>query len=241
MKMSRTYLLTLLLIAGFLPGAMTPALSMEYQSHSSIKQTAKHYLLEQLETNLGNSMEIDVQIGRLDSRLRLSQCQLPLEPFLPPGANLNSNTSVGVRCQDHKPWSLYVSAKIIKFAEVYVAKHFLPRGKQLQAEDFSLERRDISNQSVGYITDLNAIMGKIVRRPLRHNSVIPPGALHEPTLVKRGQQVTIVARHTGVNVRMKGKALKNGTEGEVIRVQNLSSKRIIEGKVLSAGVVSVQL
>lgn len=241
MQMSRTHLFAEMLLLATLSTLAIPAFSMDYQSHSSIKETARHYLLEQLTAHQGRSMEIDVRIGRLDPRLRLSQCHLPLEPFLPPGANLDGNTSVGIRCQDHKPWSLYVAARIIKFADVYIAKRFLPRGRQLQADDFTLERRDISSQAVGYITDLDAIVGKMVRRPLRYNSVIPPNALYEPTLVKRGQQVTIVARHTGVNVRMKGKALKNGTEGEVIRVENLSSKRIIEGKVLSAGIVAVQL
>jgi len=186
-------------------------------------------------------MEIKVTTGRLDPRLRLRQCTVPLDPFLPTGANLSGNTSIGIRCEDNKPWSLYVSAKIAKYADVYVTTRFLARGIQLKAGDFTLEKHNISNQSIGYITDIKAIEGKILRRPLRHNSIIPPNALHRAMLIKRGDRVKILAQNSAVKVHMKGKALKNGSEGEIIRVQNLSSKRIIEGTVLSAGVVGVRL
>ncbi len=230
-----------LVYAGILMSFASPSLSESFQSHNSIKLTAEKFLVEHLNNNLHGSMEIEVTTGRLDPRLRLRQCKLPLEPFLPPGANLSGNTSIGIRCEDNKPWSLYVSAKIIKYADVYVSTRYLQRGIKLKQGDFILERHNISSHAIGYVTDINAIEGKILRRPLRHNVIIPPIALHEPMLIKRGEEVTILAKNMGIKVHMKGKALKNGSEGEVIRVQNLSSKRIIEGKVLSAGVVGVRL
>ncbi len=197
--------------------------------------------MSKLSHNLLNSMEIKVTTGRLDPRLRLRQCEVALEPFLPAGANLSGNTSVGIRCDGSKPWSLYVSAKIIKYADVYVTTRFLARGTHLKQGDFMLEKHDISNQSMGYITKIGAVVGKVLKRPLHHNSIIPPNALHNAMLVKKGDRVTIIAQNMGIKVHMKGKALKNGTEGDVIRVQNLSSKRVIEGRVLSTGVVGVQL
>ncbi len=219
----------------------TPSFSQNFQSHESIKSSAEKFLMGKLANSSRGEIEINVTTSRLDPRLRLRQCKRSLEPFLPTGANLNGNTSVGIRCQDNKPWSLYVSAKIIKYAAVFVTSRFLPRGTQLTASDFLLEKHDISNRSIGYITDISAIEGKILRRPLRHNSIIPPNALAEAMLIKRGDNVTILAQNTSVKVHMKGKALKNGSKGEIIRVRNLSSKRIIEGKVLSEGVVGVRL
>jgi len=219
----------------------TQAYSEGYQSHESIKASAKNFLMSKLASSAQGGIEVNVNISRLDPRLRLRQCGTSLEPFLPTGTNLNGNTSIGIRCQDHKPWSLYVSAKIIKSAEVFVTTRFLARGTQLQKSDFALEKHDISNQSIGYITAIESINGKILRRPLRHNSIIPPNALTEAMLIKRGDSVIILAQNTTVKVHMKGKALKNGAKGETIRVRNLSSKRVIEGKVLSEGVVGVRL
>lgn len=230
-----------LTLAGAVIAFTTPAFSQVFQSHNSIKKIAEEFLISQLENSRHGSMEIKVVTGRLDPRLKLPQCKLPLEPFLPIGANLSNNTSIGIRCQDNKPWSLYVSAKIIKYADVYVASRYLPRGATLEKGDFVLERRNISSQSTGYITDIAAISGKILKRPLQHNSIISPHVLYEPQLIKQGDRVTILAQNLGFKIRMKGKALKNGAKGEIIRIQNLRSKRIIEGRVLSAGVVGVRL
>ncbi len=241
MKMKNSHMLSSVLFACAMMSFSTFSFSEDYQSHDSIKKSAEQYLTNILENNLQGSMTVKVTTGRLDSRLRLRQCELPLEPFLPSGSNLSGNTSIGVRCEGRKPWSLYVSAKISKYADVFVSTRFLARGIELTERDFTLKRHDISNQSHGYITDIKEIKGKILRRPLRHNTVIPPNALNEAMLVKRGDRVTILAQNSGVKVHMKGKALKNGAAGELIRVQNLSSKRIIEGRVLSAGVVAVRL
>lgn len=220
---------------------ISSAFSDEIQSHNAIKSTAEIFIMSQLDSNLIGGMDVEITISRLDPRLKLRQCQRPLEPFLPPGANLSGNTSIGVRCEDYKPWSLYVSAKITKYTDVYVATRYLPRGAKIKKSDIILKRNNISNLPIGYITDLDNILGKVLRRSLPHNKVVSPNALIEPVLVQRGQKVTIIAQNTVVKVHMKGKALKNGSEGEVIRVQNLSSKRIIEGKVMSAGVVDVNL
>ncbi len=230
-----------LAIAGILILPVSHSFSDEIQSHSIVRSTAKAFLLSQANSNLNEGMEIEITTSRLDPRLKLRQCQLPLEPFLPPGASLSGNTTIGIRCNDNKPWSLYVSAKITKYADVYVSTRYLPRGTKLKKSDITLKRNNISNTSIGYITDINHIVGKILRRPLPHNKIVPPNALDAPMLVKRGQKVTIIAQHTGVQVHVKGKALKNGSEGDLIRVQNLSSKRIIEGTVMSAGVVGVNL
>lgn len=230
-----------LAITGILMLSASQSFADEIQSHSTVRATAKAFLLSQTNSNLGKGMEIEITTSRLDPRLKLRQCQLPLESFLPPGAGLSGNTTVGIRCGDHKPWSLYVSAKITKYADVYVSTRYLPRGTRLKKSDITLKRNNISNTSIGYITNINHIVGKILRRPLPHNKIVPPNALDAPMLVKRGQKVTIIAQNTGIQVHMKGKALKNGSEGDLIRVQNLSSKRIIEGRVMSAGVVGVNL
>ncbi|MBL1261621.1 MAG: flagellar basal body P-ring formation protein FlgA [Thiotrichaceae bacterium] len=241
MSKKTRYILSSMLCVSLTLLHSAPSFSSGYQSHDSIKESAVTFLMSKMSPHNRGQMDIKVITSRLDPRLRLRQCETALEPFLPTGANLSGNTSVGIRCQDNKPWSLYVSAKIIKYADIYVATRFLSRGKKLKQDDYALERHDISNQSIGYITDINEIEGKILRRPLRHNSIIPPNALTEAMLVKRGDRVTILAQNTGVKVHMKGKALKSGVKGEVIRVRNLSSKRIIEGTVLSEGVVGVRL
>jgi flagella basal body P-ring formation protein FlgA len=60
-----------------------------------------------------------------------------------------------------------------------------------------------------------------------------------PELVVRGQTVTLVAGSPGVEVRMQGKALASGAEGDRLMVSNLRSGRRVEGIVLSDGSVQI--
>lgn len=47
----------------------------------------------------------------------------------------------------------------------------------------------------------------------------------------------ILARHEGIEVQAAGEALDGGAQDARIRVRNLSSGRIIQARVLEAGVV----
>ena len=60
-------------------------------------------------------------------------------------------------------------------------------------------------------------------------------------LVHRGDEVVILASIGGLQVRVKGKALKDAALGERLPVRNTNSKRIVEGTAIEAGVVSVQM
>jgi flagella basal body P-ring formation protein FlgA len=56
-------------------------------------------------------------------------------------------------------------------------------------------------------------------------------------LVKRGQQVVLLAQTSSIIVKMSGKAMADGAAGEKIKVKNLSSDRVIEGIVTENGSV----
>jgi flagella basal body P-ring formation protein FlgA len=43
----------------------------------------------------------------------------------------------------------------------------------------------------------------------------------------------------GIYITMRGKALDNGTEGDVVNVMNLQSKRTLSGTVIGRGQVSI--
>ena len=51
--------------------------------------------------------------------------------------------------------------------------------------------------------------------------------------------MTLVAGTKGLEVRMQGKAMGNGAEGDRLLVTNLSSGRRIEGVVLADGSVRI--
>ena len=66
-------------------------------------------------------------------------------------------------------------------------------------------------------------------------------SLTATNVIHRGQQVTLIAGSEGFQVRMNAIALSDGRISERIRVQNLSSQRVVEGVVRSDSVVEVPL
>jgi flagella basal body P-ring formation protein FlgA len=65
--------------------------------------------------------------------------------------------------------------------------------------------------------------------------------LTAPSAVKKGERVTITAALSSINIKMSGKALSNGSIGEMIKVKNISSNKTIEAQVIRPGIVQVRM
>jgi flagella basal body P-ring formation protein FlgA len=56
-------------------------------------------------------------------------------------------------------------------------------------------------------------------------------------MVERGQQVVMIAQQDGIEARTMGEAMKKGRKGEMIKVKNTSSERVVTAIVDGMGVV----
>ena len=71
---------------------------------------------------------------------------------------------------------------------------------------------------------------------IRQSSVM----LYNPIIINKASTVEIVYQNNGIEVRAVGTALQDGREGEMIRVQNEVSKKIISGLVLDKNTVLIK-
>jgi len=85
-----------------------------------------------------------------------------------------------------------------------------------------------------------AALGMQLRHPMRSGQPIKVADLVKPDLVQRDQAVTVVYQAPGLYLTTRGKALDNGTEGDVVNVLNLQSKRTVTGVVSGRGQVTIQ-
>lgn len=215
-----------------------PAVAVKPHSLDDIRRTVEEFVSAEYR-ELGQLS--GVEVGRLDPRLRLAQCEQPLTPFLPHGRGRGSHVTVGVRCAGAKPWTLYVPAQITVHVEVLTAAGTLARGSVLKESDLRPIARDIAALPHGYYRDARALVGMQLRRPLRPGEVISPAMVERAALIERGQALWLVGTSGGVSVSMKGEALEDGALGERIQVRNLSSKRIIEAEVTGKNEARVAL
>ncbi len=207
------------------------------QSHGSIEAAVEQLINNSIGRDFPSH---EITIGKLDPRLQLAACEHPLRAFFPPGSRLPGNTTVGVICEGQKPWTLYLSAEVKARREVVVTQRPLLRGALISAEDLRLELRQVGS-SQDYFTEISDVIGKLAKRPLASRIVLSPQALSTPPLVRRGQQIVIVAAVPGIDVRMQGTALSDGAKGDHITVRNGLSKRTVEATVIEAGIVEVTL
>jgi len=185
-------------------------------------------------------VEIEISVGRLDERLRLPVCGSPLETELAPGARMIGPVAVGVRCTA-PGWSLFVPARVSVNRPVVVMTVSRARGATLRETDLALERRDLGTLRAGYLTDPAELVGMQLRRPLRARAVLHAELAEAPELVSRGERVVLEAAGGGIAVQVEGEALAGGALGQRVRVRNLATRRIVEGKVAGSGLVQMGL
>lgn len=224
-----------LLLIGLLP-LPGSALGEALQTHQSIREAAEQHVLDELP---GSADKVSIEAGSIDSRLRLAACQQPLETFAPYRRSNSARITVGVRCNDTTRWTLYVPVSVSRMQEIVVAHEPMSRGDQITADSIRLELRDVARLHRGYLTSLDQALGKRVKRRIPVDGVVTPDRVMVQHAVKKGNQVTILARIGSLEVRMKGKALDSGAVGERIKVRNSSSERELEATVVARGTVKV--
>lgn len=208
------------------------------QSLDAIREAARQFVLAH---QSGGQHAARVSVGDLDPRLRLGRCDTELQAsFLVSGSRSGSRT-VRVACTGSKPWSLYVPVGVRRFDAVVVLVRPVAPGALLRPEDLRVEERDIGRLAAGYFTDPEQLVGKEMRRSLGVGQPVSRLAVISPTLLRRGDRVTFLARAGGLEVRMQGEMLTDGAAGDRVRVRNLRSNRIVEGELGSDGNVVIKM
>ncbi len=204
----------------------------------SIGEAAEQVVRAQAGSDAG---QLSLTLAPLDPRLRLPACDQSLQGFLTDDGQVRHQTTVGVRCAGSVRWTIYISVTVDSMAPVLVARYTLPRDAMLTGADFELQTRRVPGLASDYPANAGPLAGQRLRIAVGAGEPLSRDALALAPLVRRGQQVVILAHASGIEVRMGGVALSDGRIADHIRVQNQSSQRIIEAVVRSDSVVEAPL
>lgn len=186
-----------------------------------------------------NSVKHFVTANNLDSRLRLDECASPLEAFSQ-GTGMNTGRmTVGVRCPAANPWTIYVQVTVEVEVSVLVLRRPLARRARVELADVEPQVRRLPGSASTFVNDAATLQGHRLKRSLPVGTALTVDMLQPDVLVRRGQQVTLIAANSSVQIRAQGLALTEGAASERVRVQNVSSLKVVEGVVESDGVVRV--
>ncbi len=167
----------------------------------------------------------------LDPALRMPACAGGLE------ARQASSGTVEVACASG--WRLFVPVKVRRSQNVLVLARGVAAGEVVSADALSSEVRDAGRVAGATLGSVDQAVGRVARRTLPVGAVLTAGDLAAPRLVRRGDAVALVSRRGGVEVRVAGRALGDAGENERVSVENLSSRRVLQGRVGPGGDVWV--
>ncbi|HCF2924651.1 TPA: flagellar basal body P-ring formation protein FlgA [Pseudomonas aeruginosa] len=181
------------------------------------------FKVEEYLQNSGLDGRYQIQVNRVDPRLRLAECDRDLTLSQESPAQPIGRVTVRISCEGSAPWTIFMPAQVKLFRQVVVAVQPLKRAHVLEDADIALVERDVGLLTQGYLTDPARVVGQKLRRPVVND------------------QVVILARTATINVKMPGEALSDGAPGQQIRVRNLRSQRIIKARVIEPGTVEVNM
>lgn len=120
-------------------------------------------------------------------------------------------------------------------AESVVAVGTIPAKSIIGPEDVTL----VQSFLPGALADPSLAVGQEAKVAIYAGNPVRQLDLQRPTLVKRNQIVPLVYFSGSLAIATEGRALAQGSEGDVIRIMNLGSRTTISGLIGPDGVVYV--
>ncbi len=208
------------------------------QSMLQLREIALNFIKNQSQEN----ESIHIKFARWDKRLKLAKCSKnKITAFYPGKQQRLGNVSIGLRCNDQQPWTIYLRLHITKQQNIVHAKRHISRGTIITKNDLVIENIEISNANTPLYHSKKNIIGKVARRSISIGKIITATALKPAIIIKRGQEVIIIAKTSGIIIRTKGKALSDGSIGQVVKVKNSRSKRELQATVIAPNTVKVNM
>jgi len=204
------------------------------EDSASLRKFAETYVVRQIAELPGKAT---VSVGMIDSRLRLPKCAAP-EGFLPPGIRLWGNATIGIRCQQPAPWTIYIPITVKVTAPVITTVKPLPQGHVLTLTDVAAQAGDLTQLPPGVIADVDQVIGKSLASGVPAGQALRAELLRTPQAIKTGQMVRVVAQGGAFQVSTEGKALNNAATGQSISVRT-SGGKVVSGVVKADGSVEV--
>jgi flagella basal body P-ring formation protein FlgA len=188
--------------------------------------------------NLTLTFDRDVQDLRLDAA-NSGAMQVAAVRFEPRNGRFDVTFEI-VNEVTGSPTRLRFTGTAVETVDAAVLTRNVDRSDLLKSADIVIERRtkaEVGNDAASREQSL----GMQMRRPMHAGQPLRTADLVKPDLVQRDQSVTVIYESPGLYLTTRGKALDNGTEGDVVNVLNPLSKRTVTGIVSGRGQVTIQV
>ena len=146
---------------------------------------------------------------------------------------------VDVLVENNNIDTLFVSGWVDVYERFVCAR--VPLLKNQKIEPQSLYYKNINTSKIRqyYATRIEDVEGKIPKNTISKDGLIKISLLEFPPLVRRGEAIQLIAKRNGLRIITAGISKEDGIVDDLIRVENLSSGKIVRGYVKGKSKVEV--
>lgn len=204
------------------------------ENSKELSQLAHDYILTHLDAQL---KQPNIDMTPLSVVAGKPKCEAPIQIHFN-GALRVGNVNLTLSCEKPR-WQQYVSARITGLLPVVVSKIDLLPGQPITANDIELAWRANNQINNNHLRQLASLTNTSARQFIASGTAITTNQIKASILVHKNDQVNIIASDGSIHVEMAGVALDDGEMGKQIRVQNITSNKIIKAFVSGVDTVRV--
>lgn len=142
---------------------------------------------------------------------------------------------------DAKASRSQMTLNIKVFDSVLVADERIKLGSLVDRSMFKSKWTEITKIKDKAIREIATIEGKRFKRNIPAGEMITASALENIPDVEYGDVVSILLRKGALAVRATGSALQKGYTGEIIRVKNIASRKIVSAVITGPGETMISI
>jgi flagella basal body P-ring formation protein FlgA len=135
--------------------------------------------------------------------------------------------------------AIRVTGRMQKMLNIPVLNRRILKNEVIMVEDVIWVKspsKRVQNDIILYVDDL---IGKTPKRGIRAGALIRSSEIQRPILVEKGSIVTMILKTPLMVLTSQGRAVDPGANGDVIRITNTQSNKVVQAVVSAAGVALI--
>ena len=205
----------------------TPSAQERYIPQGQIATLIRSYILKQL-GGKGEKFQVEVLHipQNVDAQLELRVIPSPRASYLGTYLVKLGNYSQGTLIRE-----IPLVVRVREMGEVLVANKLIDRHQILTPEEVRVEERKLPLTCDHPLRRLEEVIGKRSARRINRGAILTAELVETIPLVRRGEVINLTLRCPGLCLMARGRALKDGWEGDFIRVKVLASGKELQAKI----------
>ncbi len=132
---------------------------------------------------------------------------------------------------------VYFNVRVFEF--VAITKRKMRRKQQITRENIFIARRDTTRMRGMAFSSIDDLKGMTTIAPVQANTILTDHIVEIPPTIKQGSLVKLIVKRSGFEIVTKGLAQQTGYKGDVIKVKNVNSKKMLYGTIINSDSINV--